>query len=152
MAMLPYMDVIGEHFIRFWGRRNYPQDRGTRPTTGSSFDVVPTLATPRPWFACARLRDPYLTRSCHAISSPLTTRALDPRSVRWFAASSCKAAARGLPSSCVQQGCLRVLRSYALLRAVVAHSHRHIDSSEVFCSSHHWGLLRDIVAFPSVIP
>src|SRR5215813_87496 len=31
MAMLPYMDVIGEHFIRFWGRRNYPQDRGTRP-------------------------------------------------------------------------------------------------------------------------
>src|SRR5262245_42069905 len=36
--------------------------------------------------------------------------------------SSCKAAARGRPSSCVQQGCLRVLRSYALLSAVVAHS------------------------------
>ena len=91
-------------------------------TTGSSCDVVPTLSTPRQWFACARLRDPYLTRSCQAVSSPLTTRALAPRSVRGFAAASCKAAARGRPSSCVQQGCLRVLTSYTLLRAVVAHS------------------------------
>jgi len=80
-------------------------------TTGSSVDVVPPLSTPRPWFACARLRAPYLTRSCQAVASPLTTRALDPRRVRWFAASSCKAAARGLPSSCVQQGCFRVRRS-----------------------------------------
>jgi len=94
-------------------------------TTGSSFDVVPTLSTPPQWFACARLRDPYLTRSCRAVSSPLTTLTLNQRRVRWCAASSCKTAARGHPSSCVQQGCLRVLTSYTLLRAVVAHSRQH---------------------------
>ena len=93
-------------------------------TTGSSCDVVPTLSTPPPWFACARLRDPSLTRSCRAVASPLTTLTLHQRRVRGFAASSCKAAARGRPSSWVQQGGLRVLTSYTLLRAVVAHSHR----------------------------
>ena len=41
-------------------------------------------------------------------------------------AASCKAAARGRPSSCVQQGCLRVLTSYTLLRSVVAHNHSQI--------------------------
>src|SRR5262249_16009397 len=100
---------------------------------GSSFAVVPTLSTPPRWFACARLRDPHLTRSRRAFSSPLTTRALDPRSVRGFAASSCKAAARGLPSSHVPPGCVRALTSYALLHAVVAHDHPHIVP-DLLCS------------------
>jgi hypothetical protein len=70
------------------------------------FDVVPPLSTPPRRFACARLRGPHLTESGSAFSSTLTTRALDPRSLRWFAACACTPAARGLPSSPVQHGCL----------------------------------------------
>ena len=42
------------------------------------FDVVPTLSTRHRWFTCVRLSDPHLTRSSHAFSLTLTTRAFDP--------------------------------------------------------------------------
>ena len=74
------------------------------------FDVVPMLSTGHQRFACARLLSSYLTESSSAFSSTLTTPALNRRSLRWFAACSCKPAARGLPSSHVQHGCSGYLR------------------------------------------
>src|SRR6266704_1579436 len=50
----------------------------------------------------AHLPSLHLTRSCRAFSQTLTTPALNRRSSRWFAASSCKAAAEGLPPSLTQ--------------------------------------------------
>jgi hypothetical protein len=63
------------------------------------FDVVPTLSTLPRWFTCVRLSDPHLTRSSHAFSWTLTTRAFDPSRSRWFAACLRRPAARDLPSS-----------------------------------------------------
>ena len=62
-------------------------------------------------FAFARLLGPYLTESCPAFSSTLTTQAFDLRSLRWFEACTCMPASRGLPSSPVQHGCSSVLSS-----------------------------------------
>jgi hypothetical protein len=64
------------------------------------------FSTRQQWFAHARLLTPYLTRSCPAFSSTLTTTALDRCSLRRFEAYSCKSAPRGLPSSLMQHGCL----------------------------------------------
>jgi hypothetical protein len=63
------------------------------------FDVVPTLSTRHQWFTCVRLSDPHLTRSSHAFSLMLTTRALNPSRPRWFAACLRRPAARDLLSS-----------------------------------------------------
>jgi hypothetical protein len=52
--------------------------------TASGFDVIFSFSTPHQWFACARLLESYLTSSCEAFSSTLTTLALYQRSLRWF--------------------------------------------------------------------
>ena len=62
-------------------------------------------------FACARLLGPHLTESCPAFSATHTTRALDPRSLRWFEACACTPASRGPPSSLVQHGRFGMLNS-----------------------------------------
>ena len=49
-----------------------------------------------------RLLGTYLTRSCLAFSLTLTTMAFDHSSLRWFEASTCMAASKGLPSSFAQ--------------------------------------------------
>jgi hypothetical protein len=59
------------------------------------FDVIQAVSTRHQWFASARLRDSHLTRSRRAVSATLTTPALDRRSLRWFAASPCRAATGG---------------------------------------------------------
>ena len=51
------------------------------------------LSTRHQWIACARLLGPHLTRSRRAFSATLSTSALDRRTLRWFAASPCRAAA-----------------------------------------------------------
>src|SRR5437764_11073332 len=61
-----------------------------------------TLSTLQQWFARARLLDPHLTRSRHAVSASLTTPALNRRSMRWFEATPCRAAPEGLPPSPAQ--------------------------------------------------
>src|SRR5215207_820789 len=66
------------------------------------FDVIQAVSTRHQWFASARLRDSHLTRSRRAVSATLTTPALDRRSLRWFAASPCRAATGGPPPSLVQ--------------------------------------------------
>jgi hypothetical protein len=66
------------------------------------FDVIQAVSTPHQWFASARLRDSHLTRSRRAVSATLTTPALDRRSLRWFAASPCRAATGGPPPSLMQ--------------------------------------------------
>ena len=69
----------------------------------SSFDIVFLFSTPHQWFACARLPEPHLTQSSAGpFPTTLTTRALDPCSLRRFGACSCKPTPRGLPSSPVQ--------------------------------------------------
>ena len=58
------------------------------------------FSTPHQWFACARLPEPYLTRSSAGpFPTTLTTKALDLCSLRWFETYSCKSAPRDLPSS-----------------------------------------------------
>src|SRR5215207_3652410 len=66
------------------------------------FDVIQAVSTRHQWFASARLRDSHLTRSRRAVSATLTTPALDRRSLRWFAASPCRAATGAPPPSLVQ--------------------------------------------------
>ena len=63
----------------------------------SGFDVVLMLSTRPQWFTCVRLSDPHLTRSRHAFSLMLTTRALDPSRSRWFATCLRRPAARNYP-------------------------------------------------------
>src|SRR6266542_1698296 len=65
-------------------------------------DITLSISTLPQGFGFTRLHDPHLTRSCRAFSATLTTPALNRRSSRWFAASSCKAAAEGLPPSLAQ--------------------------------------------------
>jgi len=64
--------------------------RHTRP----GFDVADSVSTRHQWIAFARLLGPHLTRSRRAFSATLTTTALDRSSLRWFAASPCRAARR----------------------------------------------------------
>ena len=59
------------------------------------FDLTDTLSTPHQWFAFARLRDPHLTHSMAGRFHELSTPALDRRTSRWFAASPCRATAKG---------------------------------------------------------
>src|ERR1700686_1965792 len=66
------------------------------------FYVVPTLSTLHQWFTYVRLHDPYLTGSRPAFSLTLTTRTLNPCSLRWFGACPCRPAPRGPPSSQMQ--------------------------------------------------
>lgn len=60
------------------------------------------ISTRHQRFTCVRLFDPHLTESRSAFSSTLTTRTLNPRSLRWFGACSCKPTPRDLPSSSVK--------------------------------------------------
>ena len=54
-------------------------------------------------FACARLPDPYMTRSPPRLLTMTFTTAAFDRSSSWqFEASSCKAAPEGLPPSLAQ--------------------------------------------------
>jgi hypothetical protein len=59
----------------------------------------------------------HLTKSCFAFSVTLTTMAFDHSSLRWFEASTCMAAPRGLPSSSVRHS----LRAVTQPSAFVAH-------------------------------
>src|SRR3954470_1418763 len=60
-------------------------------------------------FACARLPDPYMTRSQPRLLTMTFTTADFGRSSSWqFEASSCKAAPEGLPPSLAQARRLRV--------------------------------------------
>jgi hypothetical protein len=70
-----------------------------------SFDALSFVSTPHQWFACARLPEPHLPRSCAAtrdFSLKLTTLALYQRSLRWFGACSYKPAPGGAPPSLAQ--------------------------------------------------
>src|SRR6266540_4127990 len=78
-------------------------------------DITLSISTLPQGFGFTRLHDPHLTRSCRAFSATLTTPALNRRSSRWFAASSCKAAAEGLPPSLTQHRQLAE-RTYAICR------------------------------------
>src|SRR4030042_3324088 len=61
------------------------------------------FSTPHQWFACARLPEPHLTQSQPRLFHQRSPQgALDPCSLRWFGACSCKPTPRGLPSSPVQ--------------------------------------------------
>ena len=62
----------------------------------SSFDVIFLFSTPHQWFACARLPEPHLTPFTVPFPTTLTTRALNPCSLRRFEACSCTPAPRGL--------------------------------------------------------
>src|SRR5512144_920105 len=68
---------------------------GDAPAPG--FDVAYSLSTRHQWFTCVRLPGPHLTRSRRALSATLTTTALDRSSLRWFAASPCRATAEDHP-------------------------------------------------------
>ncbi len=67
----------------------------TRP----GFDVILLLSMRRQWFTCVRLTVPYVTFLLTPFSSTLTTRALNPSSLRSFKASPCRAALEDLPPS-----------------------------------------------------
>jgi hypothetical protein len=63
------------------------------PHAAPGFDVTHMFTTRPQWFAHARLLGPHLTRSKRAFSAALSTPALDRRTLRWFAASPCRATA-----------------------------------------------------------
>ena len=76
-----------------WPVSRHPpgSSRGTvTPPVSMSSEI---LSTRHQWFAYARLLGPHLTRSRRAFSATLSTPALDRRTLRWFAASPCRAAA-----------------------------------------------------------
>ena len=83
-------------------RKQVPSELIPGPGSSPGFDVIFNVSTRQPWFTFAHLLGPHLTRSCPAFSSTLTTMALDHSSLRWFEASPCRAASKGLPSSFVQ--------------------------------------------------
>ena len=75
------------------------------PEMGASpgFGVVLILSMRHQRFACARLPDPYMTRSMPRLLTMTFTTAAFDRSSSWqFEASSYKAAPKGPPSSHVQ--------------------------------------------------
>ncbi len=63
---------------------------------------VDTLSVSSQWFNHVRLLGSHLTHWKCALSATLTTVAFDHSSLRWFAASPCRAAAEDLPPSLVQ--------------------------------------------------
>jgi hypothetical protein len=84
-----------------WAVSRYPPDSSQRQDQ-SPVLMSSELSTLQRWFARARLLDPYLTRSRHAVSASLTTPALNRRSMRWFEATPCRAAPEGPPPSPAQ--------------------------------------------------
>ena len=66
------------------------------------FDVTLIISTRHQRFAHARLPGSHLTGSRPTFSATLSTPALDRRTLRWFAASPCKATAEDLPPSPTQ--------------------------------------------------
>src|SRR6266542_1073760 len=80
----------------------YPPGSSQDRIHSPGFDITLSISTLPQGFGFTRLHDPHLTRSCRAFSATLTTPALNRRSSRWFAASSCKASAEGLPPSLTQ--------------------------------------------------
>src|SRR5665648_726478 len=90
------------------------------------FDDVPTLSTRYQRFSFIRLHSTYLTWSCLTFSLTLTTMAFVHSSLRWFEASTCMAAPRGLPSSLIQHVATSRDSSCLVSCAFVAHSHLHI--------------------------
>src|SRR5215831_10619812 len=73
--------------------------------------LTPTELSTRPqWFAHARLPDPHLTQSHHAVSASLTTPALNRRSMRWFEAIPCRTTPEDLPPSPAQLRTARTVR------------------------------------------
>ena len=84
-----------------WAVSRYPPDSSQRQDQ-SPVLMSSELSTLQRWFAHARLLDPHLTRSRHAVSASLTTPALNRRSMRWFEATPCRAAPEGPPPSPAQ--------------------------------------------------
>lgn len=89
------------------------------PTWSSvlGLDVILNISALPQRFALARLPGPCLTRSCLAFSATLSTLALDQRTLRWFAASPCRAAAEDLPPSPAQHRVSRPLAHGRLPRS-----------------------------------
>ena len=84
-----------------WAVSRYPPDSSQRQDQPPV--LMPSeLSTLQRWFTRARLLDPYLTRSRHAVSASLPTPALNRRSMRWFEATPCRAGPEGLPPSPAQ--------------------------------------------------
>jgi hypothetical protein len=88
-----------------WPVGRYPPDLSQGNDYPLVLTLIPTLSTLQQWFIYIRLHDTYLTGSSLAFSVTLTTSALYRRSLRWFEASTCMAASRGLPSSSMQHSC-----------------------------------------------
>ena len=84
-----------------WAVNRYPPDLSQRQDQPPVL-MPSTLSTLQQWFARARLLDPHLTRSRHAVSASLTTPALNRRSMRWFEVTPCTAAPEGLAPSPAQ--------------------------------------------------
>src|SRR3954452_23391725 len=77
------------------GSQQAPPTLIPRHGLGLGFDAIQKLSTRHQWFTHVRLLRPHLTRSRRAVSATLTPSALNRRSLRWFAASPCRAAAEG---------------------------------------------------------
>jgi hypothetical protein len=75
-------------------------------TTRPGFDTVPTLSTRSWWFTAVRLSEPYLTRSCRAVSGHAHHPGSLPEQLPVVWSLPCRPAPRGRPSSLVQQGCI----------------------------------------------
>src|SRR5215471_10262625 len=73
-------------------------------TTRPGFDIVPTLSTRSRWFTSVRLSDPYLTRSCRAVSLDAHHPDSLPEQLKVVWSLPCRPAPRGHPSSLVQLG------------------------------------------------
>jgi len=83
------------HAGRRLGSQQAPPRLIPRYDLNLGFDVNQKLSTRHQWFTRVRLLRSHLTRSRRAVSATLTTPALDRRSLRWFAASPCRATTEG---------------------------------------------------------
>jgi hypothetical protein len=98
------------------------------------------LSTRHQRFTCVRLLDSHLTKCCSAFSSTLTTRTLNPRSLRRFEVCSCKPTSRGPPSSSMKHrfrsncnGCVRSARQRGTYSPILYGSDSDTLSSVIAC-------------------
>src|SRR6516162_3991347 len=77
---------------------NLSQRNGNPPVLASSNP----LSTRHQRFACARLSQSYLPKSCSDFSATFTTIAFDDSSLRWLEINTLLPISKGLPSSLVQ--------------------------------------------------
>jgi hypothetical protein len=128
-SQVPHLSLNQDHATFMpdakWAVKQVASHSAPGLTTPPGFDVVPTLSTLHQRFTRVRLLDPYLTESSSAFSLTLTTRTLNPRSLRWFGACSCKPAPRGLPSSHMQHRFAQKKKTTG--SAFMAHSRQHSE-------------------------